>query len=97
MPEFILQIYQLINSISGIILFLLIPALAIIILIRGFATWRQTNDWESVFGACESLLKFMLIIVIAFSVLNTYDWIRASPIGNTLPDIRSQINQIKKP
>lgn len=96
MPEFIIQLYQLISQISGIILFLAIPLITIIMLVRGFATWRQTNDWESVFGACESLIKIALIFVLAFSVLNAYDWIKSSPVGSNLPDIKAQVQQATK-
>lgn len=78
------------------ILFLGLPAITCIMLLRGFSTWRQTNDWESVFGAIESLIKIALIFVLAFSVLNAYDWIRSSPVGSNLPDIRTQIEQSKR-
>lgn len=88
MPPFILQLQQLFNTISGMLLFLALPAITIIMLLRGFSTWRQTNDWESVFQALESIIKILLIIVLAYSVLNSYNWIRSTPLGANLPEIQ---------
>ncbi len=97
-PPIILEFYKIIMAIQGWILLPLLVITAIVGLLRGFGMWRKTNgDWSAVFKALESLLTFFAIIAIFSSIFASYDWLRATGLGTNLPDLKSQIEEAKKP
>ncbi|MEM1312377.1 MAG: hypothetical protein AAGF07_02850 [Patescibacteria group bacterium] len=93
-PDVVLNFYSFIMAIQGWILFPLLVLTSIVILIRGFSIWRNTGgDWQAVFKAIESLLVFFVIIIISYSVLNTYDWLRNTELGRNLPDLSAEADR----